>query len=247
MAKLSETRDTQDNKNNKSNTTKEEIELVIADIQKALAGNRHDKKDYINAFNDMLGYRVNDSFEAEFDNYDIFWELEILTKFYQIDEAKDEIITAFAEFFKNIIDTKQSKTAIVIRYENYLKAIQLLEHSFYFYKGEFDKQHIMDKFDLQTEVNGFFDDEFNYLTPMEIKTTLAFLEFKRTSDEYFKPFKEQKERYDLLNNTQAIRTKFADTLVLKADMYQIVGVDKNKKATLANKIYKYFNPNDKNA
>ncbi|QCD53471.1 hypothetical protein [Campylobacter sp. RM16192] len=233
MAKLSETRDTQDNKDNKSNITKEAIELVITDIQKVLAGNRHDKKDYINAFNDMLGYRVNDSFEAEFGNYDIFWELEILTKFYQIDEAKDEIITAFAEFFKNIIDTKQSKTAIVIRYENYLKAIQLLEHSFYFQYDYFDNENwIIDKFD------GYAD---------HTELTKTYTQFKSMADEYFKPFKEQKERYDLLNNTQAIRTKFTDTLVLKADMYQIVGVDKNKKATLANKIYKYFNPNDKNA
>ena len=224
----------QEAQDKKANLEAEAIDLVLTDIKKRLKIIDSENRSYelLGAFDEMMNQKIDEFFNITY-NPDLFSEFKILTHFYQIDDAKEEILTAFVDFFRNIRDAKANKDAIVVRYENYLKAIQLLEHAFYFqYDYSSEKEWITNKFDYYAD---------------ETKLTYGYDEFKSMAEEYFKPFKERKEKYDLLNNTQKIRDKFSNTLILKAEMYQIIGVDKNKKATLANKIYKYFCPSDKDA
>ncbi len=232
MAKLSEPRDTQSAKDEREKRETEAIEQVIIDIRKRLriADKANRNFDLLIAFNGMMNETIDESFCITHDP-NLFPEFKILTHFYQSEEAKDEILTAFVDFFKNIMEAKAKKNDIIIRYENYLEAIELLNHAFYFSEYSTGEPYIRDPFGRNCDCDPYPEYE----------------RFMRAATEYFAPFKEQKERYDLLNNTQKIRDKFSDTLILKARMYQIVGVDKNKKATLANKIYKYFYPNDKDA
>lgn len=208
----------------------EAIERVLTDIKKRLKIIDKENRNYdlLGAFDEMMGQETDEFFNITY-NPDLFPEFKILTHFYQLNEAKEEILTAFVDFFRNIRDAKTNKDAIVVRYENYLKAIELLKHAFYFSEDSTDELFINDPFGRWCDPSPEYD---------------AFI---RSATEYFEPFKKQKDRYDLLNNTQKIRDKFSNTLILKAEMYQIIGIDKNKKATLVNKIYKYFYPNDKDA
>ncbi|MFC2587929.1 MAG: hypothetical protein ACFNYB_06480 [Campylobacter sp.] len=220
----------QEAQDDKAKQEVEAIEQVLTDIRKRLRaiGKAGHSYDLLGTFNSMMNKEVDKFFNITY-NPDLFSEFKILTHFYQLNEAKEEILTAFVDFFRNIREAKANKDAIVVRYENYLKAIELLKHAFYF--GE----------DFTGEL--FINDPFGrYYDP-----TPEYDTFIKSATGYFEPFKKQKDRYDLLNNTQKIRDKFSNTLILKAEMYQIIGIDKNKKATLANKIYKYFYPSDKDA
>ena len=220
----------QEAQDDKAKQEAEAIEQVLTDIRKRLRaiGKADHSYDLLDTFNLMMNKEVDESFNITY-NHDLFLEFKILTHFYQLNEAKEEILNAFIDFFRNIRQAKANKDAIVVRYENYLKAIELLKHAFYFSEDSTDEFFINDPFGRWCDPSPEYD---------------AFI---RSATEYFEPFKKQKDRYDLLNNTQKIRDKFSNTLILKAEMYQIIGVDKNKKATLANKIYKYFYPSDKDA
>lgn len=226
-ANISESRDTQDAKDDKEKRETEAIEQVLTDIRRRL---RSADKTYLllYTFNAMMYEKIEIPASATY-KPDFFSEFKILTPFYQSDEAKEAILNAFVDFFKNIKEAKAKKSDIVVRYENYLEALELLNHAFYFSEYSTGEPYIHDPFGRNCDCDPYPEYE----------------RFMRAATEYFAPFKEQKERYDLLNNTQKIRDKFSDTLILKARMYQIIGVDKNKKATLANKIYKYFYPSDK--
>ncbi|WP_298026628.1 hypothetical protein [uncultured Campylobacter sp.] len=227
--KISERRDTQGAKNNKEKRDTEAIEQVLTDIREKLEyiDKAKPNPNLLIAFNEMIKNKDDDDFFPTTYNPDLFPEFEILTHFYQSDEAKEAILNAFVDFFKNIKEAKAKKSDIVIRYENYLEALELLNHAFYFSEYSTGEPYIHDPFGRNCDPYPEYES------------------FTRAATEYLAPFKEEKDRYDFLNNTQKIRDKFSNTLILKARMYQIVGVDKNKKATLANKIYKYFYPNDK--
>lgn len=229
--KISESRDTQGAKDDKEKQDTEAIEQVLTDIREKLSDivSVDRRPILLEAFNEMIKNKDDDEFFPTTYNPDLFPEFKILTPFYQSDEAKEEILNAFVDFFKNIKEAKAKKSDIVIRYENYLEALELLNHAFYFGMYLTGEPLICDPFDESNP-----DDIYP-----------EYERFIKVATKYFAPFKEEKDRYDLLNNTQKIRDKFSNTLILKAKMYQIVGVDKNKKATLANKIYKYFYPSDK--
>lgn len=229
--KISESRDTQGAKDDKEKQDTEAIEQVLTDIKEKLEyiDKARPNPNLLIAFNEMIKNKDDDEFFPTTYNPDLFPEFKILTPFYQSDEAKEAILNAFVDFFKNIKEAKAKKSDIVIRYENYLEALELLNHAFYFSEYSTGEPYIHDPFGRNCDCDPYPEYE----------------RFMRAATEYFAPFKERKDRYDLLNNTQKIRDKFSNILILKAKMYQIVGVDKNKKATLANKIYKYFYPSDK--
>ena len=185
MAKLSGPRDTQSAKDEREKRETEAIEQVLIDIRKRLriADKANRNFDLLIAFNGMMNETIDESFCITHDP-NLFPEFKILTHFYQSEEAKDEILTAFVDFFKNIMEAKAKKNDIIIRYENYLEAIELLKHAFYFSKYSTGEPFICDPFARDCDPSPEYD---------------AFI---KTATEYFAPFKEQKERYDLLKSIE---------------------------------------------
>lgn len=113
--KISESRDTQGAKDDKEKQDTEAIEQVLTDIREKLEyiDKARPNSNLLIAFNEMIKNKDDDEFFPTTYNHDLFPEFKILTPFYQSDEAKEAILNAFVDFFKNIKEAKAKKSDIV--------------------------------------------------------------------------------------------------------------------------------------
>lgn len=165
-----------------------------------------------------------------------------LFKFYSDDELKNKALINFTTFFKRIIDARAVKKDILVtRYENYLEAMEYLKHAFYFYPD--DNETIQDKFYINIDTSNYYEN--NELSPFENEINISFSSFQNWAELYFKDFKKLKKEYDMHANKQTIKDDFKNSMLELVKFYEIDAYDFFNKATLANKIYKFFYPKDK--
>lgn len=155
----------QENKEKKEQSEKKQAEQVINDIKESLKIEPSIR--YFDEFEKLITLNCFD------DNFAVFY------KFYYSDELRNKAIFNFITFFKRVIDAKNiKKDILVIRYENYLKALDYLKNAFYFYPDG----TIEDKFMLQIGTDVIYEASG---TPLENELSYSFSNFKKWSDIYF--------------------------------------------------------------
>ena len=228
----------QEAQDNKEIQVSSQAEAVISDIRVYLLGNN--AIDYDGEFTAMIekarsgeaGKLLPEDFAPLF-------------KFFNDEETKHQALLNFTTFFKRIIDARAVKKDILVtRYENYLEALEYLEHAFYFYPD--DDKTIQDKFHIHINTSSHYDQD-SELSPFEQEINSSFSAFKNWTELYFKDFKKLKQEYDMHTNKQAIKDNFKNSMLELVKFYEIDAYDFFNKAILANKIYKYFYPKDKDA
>lgn len=222
MAKISKPRDTQNARDEKEKELKEKINIFFDDIIFALG---YYKEDYIEEVQKMVSDLKTGKTRLEF-RLDLF---EVITKFYIYDETKEKIINLFCEFLKNLIDCKDLVKPIeVLKYENYLKGLELI-------KIAIDWQ--------DDELDGICEVVDSPLA--ELRT--EFYTFKGKADTFFKRFDypKAKKEYEIKTSKQKINDNFNEQMYKIAELYQLPISENTYKRTLSNEITKYFFPKEK--
>lgn len=222
MAKISKPRDTQNARDEKEKELKEKINIFFDDIIFALG---YYNGDYIEEVQKMVSDLKTGKTRLEF-RLDLF---EVITKFYVYDETKEKIINLFCEFLKNLIDCKDLVKPIeVLKYENYLKGLELI-------KIAIDWQ--------DDELDGICEVVDSPLA--ELRT--EFYTFKGKADTFFKRFDypKAKKDYEVKTSKQKINDNFNEQMYKIAELYQLPISENTYKRTLSNEIAKYFFPKEK--
>lgn len=222
MAKISKPRDTQNARDEKEKELKEKINIFFDDIIFALG---YYNGDYIEEVQKMVSDLKTGKTRLEF-RLDLF---EVITKFYVYDDTKEKIINLFCEFLKNLIDCKDLVKPIeVLKYENYLKGLELI-------KIAIDWQ--------DDELDGICEVVDSPLA--ELRT--EFYTFKGKADTFFKRFDypKAKKDYEVKTSKQKINDNFNEQMYKIAELYQLPISENTYKRTLSNEVTRYFFPKEK--
>lgn len=233
MAKISKPRDTQNARDKKENELNEKVniffdevrtELKFCDVTAKLKNYNDTTNDAtLKEFEKMVSDLKAGKTRLEF-RLDLF---KVITEFYIYDEAKEKVIKIFCEFLKHLVISKTLVKPIdVLKYESYLKGLELIKIAINWQDDELDG--ICEVVD----------------SPLaELKR--EFYTFKGKIDTYFKRFDypKAKKDYEVRTSKQRINNNFNEQMYKIAELYQLPFSEKTYKRTLSNEITRYFIPN----
>ncbi|MCR8699681.1 hypothetical protein CUREO4125_04750 [Campylobacter ureolyticus] len=225
MKSISKPRDTQNARDEKENELNKKVEQFFNDVKTKLEYyDNTTLKEFEKMVNDLKAGNTRPEFRL-----DLF---EVVTKFYVYDEAKKEITGIFCELLANLVDSKNLvKPISVLRYENYLKGLELIEMT------------------INTEPDEIYYtyDCTRATDPRVAEFKTAFSTFKKKANAFFKvsTYPETKKEYEIITSKQRINDNFNEQMYKIAELYQLPISEKTYKRTLSNEITKYFIPNTK--
>ena len=223
MKSISKPRDTQNVRDEKENELNEKVEQFFNDVRTEL---KYYNDTSLKEFEKMVSDLKAGNTRLEF-RLDLF---EVVTKFYAYDEAKAEVIKIFRELLRNLVASKNLVKPIeVLRYENYLKGLELIEMT------------------INTEpyVDYRIYEYCQNSSIVEFKT--AFYTLEERAKTFFEAFEypKIKKDYEIKTSKQRINDNFNEQMYKIAELYQLPISEKTYKRTLSNEITKYFIPNTK--
>ena len=153
---------------------------------------------------------------------------EPLAKFSIYENAKYETQKAFLDFFKALLDTERNvKSLEVLRYENFKKAIDLLEKVFLkeLKEVKYTPENCLIDWNDPT-ISLIYDLYRNYHS------------FLNNADEILAKAKQEKEIYEKTQSIQVLKDTFNNEMLNLCEFYQIEAETPFKSASFANTIIK---------
>lgn len=185
------------------------------DNYKSIAG------DILKLLDDIKNQETDPDAKFDFDSFAPYYV------FFAYDRAKDKAMKIICDFIQDCaLKKRQAKPTEVIRYEAYLKALNLLDMAFDIDISDLKREHFT--FDETRE-------------PPLYGAQLHLCEMRDYADAYFGDFKKTIDAYKQGTKIINIKEKFRDRILELAEIYQIPF--NNKEADdniLAGKIIKYF-------
>ena len=233
MKSISKPRDTQDTTDKKEQEFNKKVdeffdevrtELKFYDVTAKLKNYNDTTNDTtLKEFEKMVSDLKADNTRLEF-RLDLF---KVITEFYIYDEAKEKVIKIFCEFLKHLVISKTLVKPIdVLKYENYLKGLELI------------------KIAINWQDDGL-DGVCEVVDSPQAEIKREFYTFKGKIDTYFKRFDypEVKKDYEIRTSKQRINNNFNEQMYKVAELYQLPISEKTYKRTLSNEITRYLIPN----